>query len=143
MNKCVVLLFLLTGCFSLIEEPPLVQSAPVRKQKHQITLLQKKLKSAETFQKKALAEVEKIQEAMQQAQLTLIRKQVDSYKKLLEEARSSPQKWAHFAPKDFLSEREELHNIIQAGPSPAAFDAQVELDRILRLITQMSDEPKL
>lgn len=144
MNKCLIPLLFLTSCFSLVDEPPLVQSAPVRKQKHQIALLQKKLATAEASQKKAVAEVEKIQEEIWQTQLALIRKQVDRYEKQLEEARHNPQKWASLASADptalFFSEREELHQIIRTGPSPAAFDAQFELDRILRLITQLSDE---
>lgn len=147
MNKALLLsLIFFTSCFSFRQEPNLVQSAPIRKQKHQIALLQKKLKSAETSQKKATAEVERVQEEMQQAQLTLIRKQVDRYEKQLQEARKNPQKWAQFTAADpsslFLAEREDLHKILQTRPSPAAFDAQVELDRILRLITQLSDESK-
>ena len=140
MNKYFVILLTLTSCFSLVDETPIVQSAPVRKQKHQIAVLQKKLASAEASQKKALSEVEKIQEEIQQTQLTLIRKQVDRYE-------GNPQKWVALGQSDpsalFFSEREELHQIIQTGPSPAAFDAQVELDRILRFITQLSDELKL
>lgn len=133
MSKYLLFLLTLTSCFSFIEDLPLVQSNPIRKQKHQITLLQKKLASAEESQKKAIAEVEKIQEEIYQAQLSLIRKQVDNYEK-------QPQKWASKDPSALLfAEREELHQIIQAGPSPAAFDAQFELDRILRLITQLSD----
>ncbi len=148
MNKAACLLLLiLTSCFSLIEDKPLVlQSAPVRKQKRQITLLQKKLKAAETTQKKALDEVQRVQEEIEQAQLALIRKQVDRYEKKFEEARKDPKEWANLTAQDpsslFAPEREELYQIVQKGPSPAAFDAQVELDRILRLITQLSDESK-
>jgi hypothetical protein len=86
------------------------------------------IQSAEKVQKKAESEVEKIASEIHRAELALIHRQIDDYER-------AGKKIPHF----FLEEREILYRIIQNGPSAAAFEAQVELDRILRIITQLGD----
>lgn len=108
-----------------------VQGISAKKQKQRITTLQKKLEAAEQERRKAQSEVERLAFEIDQAQLALIRKQVDKYEQKKEKT-----------PSLFLEEREELYRMIQTGPSPASFEAQVELDRILRIITALSDEKK-
>jgi hypothetical protein len=143
MNKYVLFLLLLTSCFSWHENTGLVQSVSPRKQKHQIASLQKKLEQARSTCDKAHLEVEEIQKQVYTARLNFIRSQVDKYEKKVEEARKNPQRWMSFKPSDpsglFLTEREQLHQIIQEGPSSASFEAQAALDHILSLITHLSD----
>lgn len=127
------LLFLiaLTSCFHSAQDTFVVQGPSPKKQKQKIAVLQKKLETAEKEQQKAQTEVEKLATEINQVQLSLIRRQVDDYEKL----KNKPHKM-------FLEERETLYQMIQGGPSPSAFEAQVELDRILRIITESSDEGK-
>lgn len=126
-----ILFLLLTGCFSSNEQAFVVQGPSAKKQKQKIAVLQKKLEQAEKEQKKVEDEVERLASEIDQVQLSLIRKQVDKYEKKNEKS-----------PSLFLEERESLYRMIQSGPSPSSFEAQVELDRILRLITELSDEGK-
>lgn len=125
-----VVLFFLTSCFGG-NEFAVVHGPSPKKQKQKIAVLQKKLDLAAKTQKKVESEVEKLASEINQVQLALIRRQVDDY-----ERKESK------VPNLFLEEREVLYRIIQGGPSPSAFQAQVELDRILRIITELSDEGK-
>jgi len=129
---CGVLFFLpvfLSSCFSGNEQF-VVQGLSAKKQRQKIALLQKKVELAEKEQRKVCNEVEELREEMNRARLALIHKQVDDYEN------------KGGAPNLFLDERELLYRMIQEGPSPSAFTAQVELDRILRIITEFSDDQK-
>lgn len=128
MKRCIVLILFLASCFNTAESP-IVQGPSPKKQKQKIALLQKKLQLAEKEYKKAEDELQNLSSEIEQAQLTLIRRQVDDYERKKEKS-----------PYDFLAEREALYRMIQSGPTPAAFEAQVELDRILRIITEVSDD---
>ncbi len=131
MKRLILLtLALLTSCFS-VGEPLLVQGPSPKKQKQKIAVLQKKLESAEKEQKKIETDVERLSLEIDEAKLSLIRRQLDDHE------RSGMKDSALF-----MDEREALYRMIEAGPSPSAFEAQVELDRILRLITECSDEDK-
>lgn len=129
MKRALLSLLFLTSCFTNSIEQPLVQGPNTKKQRQKIAVLQKKLELAEKEQLKVQTEVDRLATEINQAKLSLIRKQLDRYEKKNE--------------KDlqlFLEEREALYRMIQEGPSPSAFEAQIELDRILRIITECSDE---
>lgn len=117
------------------------------KQKQKIGWLKKKLEIAERSRKQIETELDNLTVEIHQATLALIRKQLDSYEKQLAELLADPQKSALLKQVEvgrlFLQEREALHEIIQDGPSSAAFEAQTELDRILRMITQLSEKQEL
>lgn len=135
-SRCLALSFLvLTGCFfhPSIDAP--VALAP-GKQKQKVALLQKKLIAAEKAREKAASEVETLQDLVNAAELALILSQIATYEQQLTKHSVHPQLEASTL---FLKEREALHQMIQSGPSPAAFEAQVVLDRILRMITALSD----
>jgi t-SNARE complex subunit (syntaxin) len=119
-------LLFLTSCFTL-NESALVQGPSPKKQRQKIAVLQKKLQGAEKEQKKVQSQVETLAQAIDEAEISLIRRQIDDYERKGDKSNL------------FLQEREALHRMIQSGPSPSAFEAQVELDRILRLITEESD----
>lgn len=139
----ILILLSLTSCWQLenFSEPMLVHGPSLKKQKQKVSVLQKKLEKALREQEKLEEEVALLQTEILQAQLGVIRNKLDAT-----ERRMRP--WQTEQPKDlqaeastlFLAERELLHQIIQGGPSPEAFEAQVELDRILRLITELGDE---
>lgn len=145
-NFPIGLLLFLTACFAAstddIQEP-LYTLSPT-KQKQRIGWLEKKLEIAEREKKKAEDEVERLSAEIHQAQLALIRKQLDDYEKQIGDLHANPQKYPHLLQVEmaslFIQEREALHQIIQDGPSPSAFEAQVELDRILRMITELSEK---
>ena len=149
MRISIVALFILTQCMmgrapGVGDDQAVVQTLPATKQKQKIALLQKKLEVAEKAQKKAEDEVERLAKEVHLAQLSLIRKQVASYEEQIHKLQSDPQKYAQLLQIEsstlFLKEREMLHQMIQTGPSPSAFEAQVVLDRILRMITEISDD---
>jgi hypothetical protein len=122
-----LLLLVLAGCVQLQDTPVVAMSA--KKQKQKIATLQKRLETAEEEQRVAQSEIEKLAMEIEEAQVALIRRQIDDYERKAE--KQSPL---------FLEEREALYQIIRSGPGPAAFQAQSELNRILRLITERSDE---
>lgn len=126
MRSSLVPLLFLVSC-STSDEFVLTQGPNPKKQRQKIAYLQKKLESAEKEQKKVQSEVEKLASEIDAAQIALIRRQVDDYE-------SQESRDVHL----FLEEREALYRMIQTGPSPTAFEAQVELDRILRVITDAS-----
>jgi len=130
----IILLFLLASCG--LRTTPNVQELSTTKQKQKITLLQKKLQLAEREQKKLQTHIEELSDDMRDAELAYIRRQIDEYEDLV---RKTPSKKADFDRSDlFLAERERLHRIIQNGDS--AYEAQVVLDRILQLITELSNQ---
>jgi hypothetical protein len=116
--------------FSLTD---VAQGPAPKKQKQKIVALQKKLDAAEKEQRKAELEVDRLSTEIHKAQLNLVRKQVDEWEKLIRQGKP-------IHPDSFSPERELLHRMIQDGPSPSSFDAQIELDRVLRLITELSDD---
>lgn len=133
MNK-ILFIFLLTSCG--FRSSPDVAALPPTKQKQKIALLHKKLQLAEKEQKKLKAEVDRLSDAMREAELAYIRKQIDDYEDLI---RKHPSKKADFESAElFLEEREKLHRMIQSSES--IYEAQVVLDRILQLITELSDQ---
>lgn len=127
MRYLTLALLFLSSCFTA-GEPLLVQGPSPKKQKQKIAVLQKRLESAEKEQKKIETDVERLSTEINEAELALIRRQLDDHERRAEKA-----------PTLFMEEREALYRMIESGPSPAAFEAQVELDRILRLITELSE----
>lgn len=125
-----IFLFALTSCLGG-GEPLLVQGPSVKKQRQKIAHLQKKLELAEKEQQKVETEVEKLAASIDEAQLALIRRQIDDVERGKEKGAAL-----------FMEEREALYRMIQAGPSQVAFEAQLELDRILQIITEFSDGEK-
>ncbi len=135
-----LLIIFLAACFreNTLDGDESIHRLSSSKQKQRIGSLQKKLAAAEEERKKIQTEVEKLNDQIHQAQLVLIRKQLDeSEKEILER----PRKYLGLLKEGvlFSQEREALHRMIQEGPSPWAFEAQTELDRILRMITELSE----
>ena len=138
MKQLSLLLFLLTACSfetGKTDDLAIVKELPAPKQKQRIAFLQKKLAMAEKEKEKADGEVVRLRKEIHYTQLALIRKQIDDYELQM------PQTF--FIPKErgplFLKEREDLHTLIQ---SESSSEAQALLDRILRLITELSDDSK-
>ncbi len=109
-----------------------IHSPNVKKQRQRVSNLQKRLEVAAKEKVKAESEIERLQKELDEAKLALIRRQLDDY----ERHRSKP-------PTFFMEEREALYQLVQAGPSAIALEAQGELDRILRIITELSEEPAI
>ncbi|MBU6384283.1 MAG: hypothetical protein KGR16_08245, partial [Verrucomicrobia bacterium] len=124
------LLAILSACVGSGEQL-LVQSPSLKGQRRKISHLQKKLEVALAAKEKAAYEVERLQREMDEAQLAVIRRHIDDMEQRKE-------RQAHF----FAEEREALYRLIQSGDPTKAFEAQMELDRILRIITELSDEER-
>lgn len=107
----------------------LTQSPQIKRQKQRVALLQKKLEIALKQQKKVEEEVTLLSEELAETKLHLIRKELDHIEKN-EKTQAS----------QFEEEREILYQLIQSGSSKVSFEAQCELDRILRWITLNSEE---
>src|SRR5690606_15801086 len=133
---------LLSGCFSADRDsaPPIWAYGPSpKKQKQRIAVLQKKLALAERELKRSEEYVELVQKEINDTHLSLIRRELDRIEEQLRACRfdgKTPP--AEIAAAQFGKERETLCEIIENGNSAAAFQAQVELDRILRLITELA-----
>jgi predicted nucleic acid-binding Zn-ribbon protein len=122
------------------------ESAPtlsVTKQKQRISFLQKKLEIAERDLKKEQEEVERLHGELHLSQLALIGKQIENYEQQMRKYQADPRhKMQGFHGDEitlFLKERELLQSMLEEGPSPEAFEAQVVLDRILRMITELKE----
>ncbi|MDE3045323.1 MAG: hypothetical protein KGJ02_01570 [Verrucomicrobiota bacterium] len=134
-----LLLSLATACSrNTGDEACLSKNLSPRKQKHRIALLQKKLENAEKAFEKVKDETESLRYQIQNAELALIRRQVEDYEHQLSKLGDHPVAYSNL----FVNEREALHRIIQSGPSPASYEAQAVLDQILRFITTISDEDR-
>ncbi|EKE08205.1 MAG: hypothetical protein ACD_17C00291G0006 [uncultured bacterium] len=98
-------------------------------QKKRVTHLEERLSRARDVIALAETDVERLKEEISREKLKLIRMEID-----------------HFEKKEgsmltfFIEEREALYEMIESGPASAALEAQVELDRILRMITEQSEE---
>jgi len=132
-----VLLALLTSCG--LRATQNVHELPPTKQKQKIALLQKKLHLAEKEHKKLKAHIDRLSDDMRETELAYIRKQIDAFEDLI---RKQPSKKADFDNAElFLEEREKLHRMIQSSES--TYEAQIVLDRILQLITELSDRDEM
>jgi len=108
---------------------------PLTKQRQRVIFLQKKLQMAEKERKKVEEEVERLAEEIALAKLTLISRMVDDCE---QEILQNPKKWSGVDTAGlFLKERESLHEMIQHGSY--GFEAQLVLDKILQIITELSD----
>lgn len=135
MIRLTLILIILASC-GMRSSNTCVQDLPPTKQKQKIVLLQKKLQLAEKEQKKIQAQVERLTDEMREVELAYIRRKIDEYEDLI---RKTPTKKADFTSSDlFLEEREKLHKMIQSGNS--IFEAQIVLDRILQLVTELGDQ---
>lgn len=132
-----LLLVSCTGTFPF--EGLIVKSSPKRERK-KIEGLQKKLDTAEKAQKKAETETSHLKDEILKAQLALVRGQVDIYEQWMGKGGQNPPELVqHGISGLFIEERDLLHRIIQSGSAPFVQEAHIQLDRILRMITALSD----
>ncbi len=142
MRKISVACLLLSSCmsshaFRLRDGQEVVQTLSMTKQKQRIAFLQKKLEMAERHFKEAQEEVEHLQSELHQSQLALIAGQIEGYERQMRQTSSSRPPSPKIEESPFSKEREVLQQMMENGPSPEAFEAQVVLDRILRMITEL------
>lgn len=114
----ILLLLLLSSCFLSEENQP-------------IASLQKKLEIASKKQVEAEEKVIELKKVVQKQQLASIKKRIDKYEKQM--GKVDP-----IQEDSFAQERETLHELIEN--SEVSADAQVELDRILRIITELKGD---
>lgn len=111
------------------------QEIPPTKQKQRIAFLQKKLQLAAKEEQKIHEQVEKLGDEVREAQLAYIRGQIDTYEAHLSKQFKRRPDWEN--GDLFYKERELLHQMIQNGHS--SFEAQLVLDRILQVITELNN----
>lgn len=143
------LTMLLCSCMSnqsllSLESQETVGGLSVSRQKQRILLLQKKLEIAEGQLHAAQNLVDLLSRELQQSQLALITRQVQMYEQQKQKSQSSSFKdlYAKFHVESdgfFLKEREVLEAMMENGPSPESSEAQIVLDKVLRLITETCD----
>lgn len=101
-------------------------------------MLQKKLEKAKRTLSEEEQAIDKLRSQLCDAELNAIESKVDVFEK---KWKSDPARLMQAPRRDianlFIEDREVLTRIIQVGPD--TMRAQVLLDRILQLITQMSD----
>lgn len=124
---CVSCLFFV-GCFET-SDFGILQALNERRQKQRIVSLEKKLNRIETLEREATLEKEELITEIDRAKIALIRGRIDGFEKKNEAASSL-----------FIDEREILYDLIQSGPSPSSFEAQIELDRMLRIMAEKGEE---
>lgn len=124
------ILSILSACVSTVE-PLLVQGPVLKRQKQKVLNLRKKLEATAGEKEKMERRAEELQREIDEAELALIKHQIDEYER-------HPQKEISL----FIEEREALYRLMQTEGSSHSADAQIELDRILRIITELSDEAK-
>lgn len=134
MKAILFFTLLLTSCLTHRTTGEFAVLSPSR-QKQKIALLEKKLKRAEKEQREIEEEVDRLSSAVKEAQLALIRRQVEEVQDKMQ--------MKSFVQRDpsilFLKEREMLNNILSDRASSNSFEAQRILDQILEMITSLSD----
>lgn len=130
MKKIQLISLLILSSCHLGSDGSAFQSLSVQKQKMRLVNLEKKLERAKEIEAHAKIQLEELKEEVDSAKVYLIRKELDDFEKTKRRDGNSL----------FAEEREALYDLIQKGPSSASFEAQIELDRILRIITEFSDE---
>jgi hypothetical protein len=123
------LLFLASCSYVPVGEGVEVAMLPVKRQKQRLMVLEKRLESAEKQRVKVIKEIEALHEEIEGVELAIVRKVVEN----------AEAGGAKKGTNLFLAERETLHRLIQSGPSKTSFEAQVVLDQILRMITNLSE----
>jgi hypothetical protein len=103
-----------------------------KKQRQKMIVLQKKLEQAERQKQRVGETVEVLRSQIRDTELALIRKSVEKNIKTVAESQKLPSDL-------FVAERETLYKIIQEGVYPSSFEAQVVLDQILEMITNMKE----
>ena len=141
MKKIISFLAILQLCSCAINEPGSVvflHPQPDRKFKQKAVFLQKKLAKAEQTLVQDQQTIEEMRQKLSGAQLDAIESQVERLEnRWRQDPSCSSLLMRHEISRLFLDEREALSRMIQSGSN--ALRAQVLLDRILQLITQMSD----
>lgn len=131
--KSFLVFLILVGCTSTQHMASLQEMSP-RKMKQKISLLEKKLRRVRDEDEKTKSEISELIQEIYLTQLTLIENEVAESEKKLDR---------FYRPIDtaalFLKEREILHEIIQQGTLSMTQHAEALLDRILRIITVLSD----
>ena len=130
MRYLILTLFILNACISHTETL-FAQGPTFKRQKQKVLNLRKKLESVVEDKEDTEKRIESLQREIDEAELALIKRQIDEYEKY-------PQKEISL----FIEEREALYRLIQTGEMSQAEEAQGELDRILRIITELSDETR-
>ncbi len=109
-----------------------------RRQKQKVAILQRKLTSAQHALLEDQEEVEKLRMQLCDAQLEAVNAKISSVEEKWQMDPDRLVKSIGFQTSSlFLEEREVLHEIIQSGPQSVR--AQELLDRILQMITQLSN----
>lgn len=138
----------LTGCLSnnsllSLDNQDNVQNLSVSRQKQRITLLQKKLQIAQKDLQEAQEQVIVLSKELQASQLALISRQIESYEQQVEKIHGLSFRNGFKLSQDpnglFIKEREMLEEMMESGPSPESSQAQIVLDKVLRLITESQD----
>lgn len=139
----------LTGCMSnssllSLDNQDNIQNLSVSRQKQRISLLQKKLQNAQKDLFEAQELVSVLSKELQASQLALIARQIENYEQQVEKAQIFAQKnnytkFSHDQNVLFIKERELLEEMMENGPSPESSQAQIVLDKVLRLITESQD----
>lgn len=104
--------------------------------------LHKKLGDKEKSLQSSTQDIKNLRYKLHSEELSAIRQRVESFEEFLRELKMDSQKFQGFLKKDlptlFLKEREALTAIIQSTQGLDK-DAQVLLDRILRIITSLNN----
>ena len=138
----------LTGCLSnnnllSLDNQDNVQNLSVSRQKQRITLLQKKLQIAQKDLEEAQEQVSVLSKELQASQLALISRQIETYEQQAEKSQGLSFRNSFKISQDsnglFIKEREMLEEMMESGPSPESSQAQIVLDKVLRLITESQD----
>lgn len=137
-----LLSFLATACTShpsLGEETVFVAHLSPAKQRHRLAHLKKKLEWAERELESQQEKIARLHEEIDEVQLLLIRREIDHYEEVAQKEKRKKEERSEQEESSslFIAEREALLKIIEGGPTVAALEAQRELDRILRVITEM------
>lgn len=132
----ILLVFFVTSCASR-QEPatPISFYEPQEgKLKQKTVNLQKKLEIAEKNIIEDQQILDRLRAQLCDAEMNIIEVKVENYEK---KWRSNPDRFAQLGPDLFLNDRETLNRIIRTGISTQK--AQLLLDRVLELITQISE----
>lgn len=138
--KYILPCLMLASCTAAKSQPASVSvyTAGSQKLKQKAVVLQKKLEKAKRTLSEEEQAIDKLRSQLCDAELNAIESKVDVFEK---KWKSDPSRLMQSPRHDisnlFIEDREILTRIIQVGPD--TMRAQILLDRILQMITQISD----
>ena len=137
--------FLFYGCSRSSQEVSFVHKTPPAKEK-KLKNLEEKISKAQIEKQKAEQDLQTLKIKFYARSLKIVKNKMTEFKQFRKGLEKKPDLWERFIAAElnllFVEERRALIQVIEQCPEVAP-DAQLMLDSILRIITELANQKKL